>query len=192
MSPKLLFLAGSARKNSFNKKLARVAHDMAADKGAKVTFIDLKDYPAPIFCEDLEAEQGMPESMSQLKKLFAGHDGFFIASPEYNSAYSPLLKNTIDWMTRTEKPDEPVLIAFKDKVCALAGASAGGLGGIRGLVPLRMLLGNIGVQLIPNQLALSGAHEAFDDNGALKNDAQADMLENVIDQLISTAHKLHS
>ena len=190
MTTKLLFLAGSARKGSLNKQLARAGAALAKDKGVQTTFIDLKDYPAPIFCEDLEREDGMPESMSKLKQIFADHDGFFIASPEYNSAYSPLLKNTIDWLTRVEHDDEPALIAFKGKVAALSGASAGALGGIRGLVPLRMLLGNIGVHVIPTQLALSSADQAFNNDGTLKQDNQANMLQAVIDEFITTATAL--
>ena len=139
----ILFLAGSARKESINKKLARLAATMAEATGADVTLIDLKDYDMPIYNGDLEQENGLPENAKKLKKIFIEHDGFFIASPEYNSSYSALLKNTIDWLSRPHKENEPPLTAYKGKVAALGATSPGALGGLRGLVALRMLLGKI-------------------------------------------------
>ena len=139
----ILFLAGSARKESINKKLARLAATMAEATGADVTLIDLKDYDMPIYNGDLEQENGLPENAKKLKKIFIEHDGFFIASPEYNSSYSALLKNTIDWLSRPHKENELPLTAYKGKVAALGATSPGALGGLRGLVALRMLLGKI-------------------------------------------------
>lgn len=188
---KLLFFAGSARTDSVNKKLAKAAYEHAMTKdGIESTFLDLKAYPLPIYDGDLEDQDGIPENAKKLKQILADHDGFFIASPEYNSGYSPLLKNVIDWCSRAESKDEPPLKAYKDKVVAITAASPGGLGGIRGLVPLRMLLGNIGVHVLPNQLAISGAFNAFDDHGGLKDDHQKAMLEGVVDQLIDVSTKL--
>ncbi len=186
---KLLFLAGSARKDSCNKKLARTACKLAESLGADATFIDLKDYPMPLFCEDEEAENGMPEHATRLKRLFQEHDGFFIASPEYNSSFSPLLKNVIDWMSRPSAKGETPMIAFKDKIAALGAASPGALGGLRGLVPLRMMLGNIAVHVIPNQIAITQAFQAFDEHGQLTDTAQQKMLKNVVAQLVETAAK---
>ena len=112
MSVKLLFFAGSAREGSVNKKLAKLAHDLAAEKGADTTFLDLKDHPLPLFDEDLEASGGMPEHAARLKAILSAHDGFFIASPEYNSSIPPLVKNTIDWLSRPHEENEQSLIAF--------------------------------------------------------------------------------
>lgn len=193
MSAKLIFLAGSARKESLNKKLAKAAADMAAELGAQVTYIDLANYPMPILCEDYEAENGAPESAQKLKKLFAEHDGFLISSPEYNSSFSPLLKNTLDWLSRPAGEGEEIHIPFKGKVSAIVAASPGAIGGLRGLPALRMLLTNIamfGTHVIPAQFALGNAHNAFDENGKLSNDQQRGMLENVIKQFIETAKAL--
>lgn len=190
MGAKLLFLAGSSRKASLNKQLAKAAHDMAKEMGAAPTFIDLADYDMPIYNGDYEDEHGAPEAAKKLKKIFTEHDGFFIACPEYNSGYPALLKNTIDWMTRPMGDDAPALAPFQGKVGAISAASPGGLGGMRVLVQLRMLLGNIGVHVIPAQAAISNASNAFNENNSLKNDGQKKMLHNVIEQFVSTAEKL--
>ena len=190
MGIKLLFLAGSSRKESLNKKLARHAASIAEKEDVTVTFIDLKDYDMPIYNGDLEAESGLPEKAKSLKKLFIEHDGLFIASPEYNSSLAPLLKNSLDWISRKENEDEPALIAFKGKVVAISAASPGGLGGLRGLVPLRMMLGNIGVYVTPTQAALSKASESFDENGKLVNEQQAAMVDKVVTELIEATAKL--
>lgn len=192
MSVKLLFLAGSARKDSLNKKLALAASKMATDLGATATFIDLADYAMPIYNGDDEDKNGLPENAKKLKQLFIDHDGFFIASPEYNSSYSALLKNSIDWITRPHMKDEKGLVAFTSKVAAIAAASPGGLGGLRGLVPLRMLLGNINVQVIPAQAALSGAHKSFADNSNIQDEDQLKMVNNVVQQLFQTTQSMKS
>lgn len=191
MSVKLIFLAGSARKDSLNKKLAKAAADKAESMGAEVTYIDLADYPMPIFCEDIEAENGAPETTQKLKKLFSEHDGFLIASPEYNSSFSPLLKNTLDWLSRPAKDGEENVTVFKGKVSAIMAASPGEMGGLRGLPPLRLLLTNIamfGTHVIPSQFALGKAYEAFDENG--KFTQENPFFENTIKQFIDTAKAL--
>lgn len=192
MAAKLIFLAGSARKDSCNKKLARAAEAIAKDKGAQTTFIDLIDYDMPLLNEDWEAENGRPQAATELRNIFAEHDGFFLSSPEYNSSITPLIKNTFDWMTRTNSKDEDGLIAFRGKVCALGAASPGGLGGMRVLIPTRLWLSNISIHVIPSQFSLGGAFGAFDEDGTLKDEKQRGMLEGVIDQFISTAATLNA
>ena len=122
----------------------------AREAGGEVTLIDLKDFPLPLFDQDLEAEQGMPENGTRLKKLFIDHDGLLIASPEYNSSFPAVLKNAIDWVSRPA-PGEPSLVAFRGKVATLMSASPGAQGGLRGLVHVRSILGNIGVIVLPDQ-----------------------------------------
>ena len=173
MKPKILCFAGSTRRESFNKKLARIAAEGARKAGAEVTLIDLKDFPLPLFDEDLEAAEGLSPNALKLKELFKAHQGLLIAAPEYNSSITPLLKNTIDWVSRSA-PQEKPLECFAGKTAALMSASPGALGGLRGLVHLRAILGNIQVLVIPRQMAVVKAHEAFDENGALKTaDQQA-------------------
>ena len=148
---KILAFAGSTRQESFNRKLIRIAAQGAENAGAAVTLVELADYPMPLFNQDLEASEGMPQTAHDLKQLFIEHDGLLIASPEYNSAFSPLMKNTLDWVSRVERDGEPLYAAYRDKVAAILSASPGGLGGIRGLVFLRMLLGNLGITVLPEQ-----------------------------------------
>ena len=166
MTPRILAFAGSLRKASSNKKLAAIAAHGAREAGAEVTLIDLKDFPLPLFDQDLEAEQGMPENGKKLKKLFIDHDGLLIASPEYNSSFPAVLKNAIDWVSRPA-PGEPSLVAFRGKVATLMSASPGALGGRRGLVHVRSFLGNLGVIVLPDQIAVAKAHEAFQPDGSL-------------------------
>lgn len=188
---KLLFLAGSARKDSLNKKLAKAAADMAKAKGATATYIDLADFDMPIYDGDIEATSGLPENAKRLKKLFQDHDGFFIASPEYNSSFSSLLKNALDWISRPHEENEAGLSAFKGKVAALGAVSPGALGGLRGLVPLRMMLGNIAVHIIPSQIAVGSGMNAFDDHG-LVDDKNVKMLDGVITEFVTTTQKLNA
>ena len=169
---KILAFAGSSRKDSWNKKIGQIAAEGAREKGAEVTWIDLKDYPMPIMDQDLEAASGLPENAKKLKKLFIEHDGLLLACPEYNSSITPLLKNTIDWVSRPETKEETPLAAYKGKTAALVSASPGALGGLRGLVTVRSILGNIGVMVLPDQMAVSKAHEALDADGKLKDAKQ--------------------
>ncbi len=187
---KFLFLAGSTRTGSFNKKLARLAFQRAEEKGADATLIDLRDFQMPLYDGDLEAERGVPEAAIKLKKLFISHQGIFIASPEYNSSISPVLKNALDWISRKHEKEEGALVAFKGKVASLTAASTGALGGLRGLVPLRMMLGNIGVYVTPTQLAVPKAEEAFNNQGALVSEQHRAMLDSVVDELIGATNKL--
>ena len=169
--PRVLAFAGSARVDSYNSKLVKVAAEGVRDAGAEVTLVDLRDYPLPLFDQDLEQEQGMPENAAKVKQLFLDHDGLLIASPEYNSSITPLLKNTIDWVSRPADGESP-LAAYRGKVAALMAASPGGLGGLRGLVHVRSILSSIGVIVLPDQIAVSRAFEAFDDDGQIKDEKQ--------------------
>lgn len=177
--PKILAFAGSTRKDSFNKKLVKLAAAGATASGAEVTLVDLADYPMPLFSQDEERDNGMPGNAHAFKELMIAHDGFLIASPEYNSAFSPLLKNTIDWATRAEFKGEPPLRAFQGKTAAIMAASPGALGGLRGLVFLRLLLSNIGVTVLPQQQAIPHADKAFNDSGLLVDETQQLAISNL-------------
>ncbi|MFK7866420.1 MAG: NADPH-dependent FMN reductase [Alphaproteobacteria bacterium] len=180
----LLFIAGSTRTQSLNKQLALYAMKLANDAGVKTSFVDLKALALPLYDGDLEDQHGLPENAKMMKQLFVKADGFFIASPEYNGSFSAVLKNAIDWISRSE-PDEAPLVAFKGKIGAISAVSPGALGGIRGLVPLRLLLSNIGVRVEPAQAAINHGGDAFDDAGCLKNPAQDKMLKALMNDLIT-------
>ena len=187
--PKILAFAGSLRQESYNKKLMRIAAAAARRAGADVTEIDLGEYPLPVYDGDLEADAGLPENARKLKALMKGHGGFLIASPEYNSSISGTLKNAIDWTSRPE-PDEPPLVCFRGKTAAIMSASPGALGGLRGLVHLRAILGNIGVLVLPDQKAISSAAEAFAENGSLNDPKQLQAIEQIGTRLAQVVTKL--
>jgi chromate reductase len=163
-APRILAFAGSTRRESFNKKLLKIAVAGAEAAGAQVTHIDLADFPLPLFNQDLEAEQVQPAKAGELKQLFFENDGLLMSCPEYNSSITPLWKNTIDWVSR-QAPGEAPLAAFKGKVATIMSASPGRLGGLRGLVHVRSILGNIGVVVLPDQIAVSEANGAFTEDG---------------------------
>jgi chromate reductase, NAD(P)H dehydrogenase (quinone) len=174
--PRILAFAGSLRKDSFNKKLVQIAAEGARRAGAEVTYIDLKEYSMPIYDGDFEASFGIPENGQKLKKLFLEHDGLLLSCPEYNSSHTAVFKNTIDWVSRPA-PGEASLACFKGKAAALMSASPGALGGLRGLVHVRALLGNISVIVLPEQIAVSKAAEAFTNDGTLKDAKQQASVE---------------
>lgn len=187
--PRILAFAGATREGSHNKQLAKFAATAAEATGAEVTYIDLREYPLPLYDGDLEAAEGLPGNARALKDLFLAHDALIIASPEYNSSLTAVLKNTIDWISRPVE-GEPALAAFQGKTAAILAASPGALGGLRGLVHLRSILGNIGVLVLPDQLAIGRAHEAFDETGELKDARQSESVKALVGQLVRVASRL--
>ena len=181
----ILCFAGSLRKQSLNKQLAKQAAVLATMLGADGQFIDLADYPMPLYNGDEEAAHSLPESTKTLKAMFTMADGLFIVSPEYNSSFSPLLKNTIDWVSRSHVEGEPSLSAYRGKIAGIASVSPGRLGGLRGLTPLRMLLSNIGVTVVPRQVAVSSAYEKVDDQGVYNDEAMLKGIEQILSDMIS-------
>lgn len=190
-SQKLLFFAGSAREGSYNKRLARLAADIAEANGIAATFADLGDYPMPIFDRDLERDAGVPENARKLRALMQVHGGILIAAPEYNASITPLLKNTLDWVSRVRLDGEPPLQVYKTRVFAIASASPGRFGGARGLLALRQVLA-VGLQalVLPEQVSVPHAAEAFDEKGHLKDKAQQELLKGVIGKLARAARVL--
>jgi len=185
-APRILGFAGSLRAESWNKKLVKLALEAARAAGAQTTFLDLRDVPMPVYDADLEQSEGLPDGAKRLKEIMIAHDGFLIASPEYNSSISAALKNAIDWASRGDPP----LACFNDKVAALLSASPGALGGLRGLVTVRSILSNLNVLVLPRQFALSRAHEAFDEHGRLKDAKHAAAVERIGAEIVSLLTRL--
>lgn len=188
-TPKILAFAGSTREASCHKKLVKIAAAGAREAGAEVTYIDLRDFPLPLYDGDLEAAEGIPDNARKLKELMLAHQGLLIASPEYNSSISGVLKNVIDWISRPEQ-GEPFLAVFVDKVAAIMSASPGGLGGIRGLVHLRSILENIKVLVLPDQISISQVFQAFNEDGTLNDTTQQESVEELGKKLASVLAKL--
>ena len=175
-APKILAFAGSTRIESFNKKLVLIAASGARAMGAEVTFLDLRDFPMPLYDGDLEIRQGLSDNVKKFRALLMGHDGLLISAPEYNSGISGVLKNAIDWASRP-LPGEAPLACFTGKIAAIMSASPGVLGGLRGLVQVRSILSNIQVLVLPDQMAIPKANEAFNADGTLKDAKQQTAIE---------------
>lgn len=191
-STHLLFVAGSAREGSFNKRLARLGTEIAHANGIAATFADLGDYPMPIYDGDLESASGAPENAHKLKALMEVHAGILLVAPEYNAGVTPLLKNAIDWVSRARDDGEPAGAVFKSRVFALASASPGRLGGLRGLTALRQTLElGLGALVLPAQVAIPAAADAFDERGHLKDRAQQEALKSLIETLARASRVLH-
>jgi chromate reductase len=189
--PKILVFAGSIRTGSFNARLAGLAVKELALLNADVIRISLADYPLPLYDGDAEAAAGPPQNAVKLKRLFGIHHGIFIASPEYNASITPLLKNTLDWISRVREAPEPPLAAYKQRVFALGAASNGTHGGYRSLIALRHVLElGCGAMVLPDQIAVRDAATAFDDMDNLRDETNANRLRTVLGQLVDAAHQL--
>ncbi|MEX3010887.1 NADPH-dependent FMN reductase [Hoeflea sp. TYP-13] len=184
MTPRILVFAGSVKSTSINAKLANAAQVTLAQLGADVTRISLLDYPLPLVNEDLRAEKGIPENAMQLGRMIADHGGVFIASPEYNSSIPPLLKNTIDWISLISKDGERSLKPWLGRYIALGSASNGKLGGLRGLYHLRSVMMSVGSQIVTEQCSVSGASDAFDEDGRIIDERTDGMLQKACKSLI--------
>ncbi len=189
---RILAFAGSARKESFNRKLLQIAAHAVEAADAEVTIADMREYAMPLYDGDLEEQQGFPENVERFYQLMKAHDGFVISCPEYNSSITPLLKNTIDWTSRPREGD-PRMAAFAGKTAALLAASPGGLGGIRGLPQVQGILQSIGVNVIPSVVSLPNAHSAFNEDGSLIDESilgrineQAQMLVRITRSIVTS------
>jgi chromate reductase, NAD(P)H dehydrogenase (quinone) len=188
--PKILVFAGSVRTGSFNGRLAALAAKELALLAAEVTRISLADYPLPLYDGDTEAASGVPDNAMKLKQQFAAHHGIFIASPEYNASITPLLKNTLDWISRVREGGEPPRAAFRDRVFALGAASNGTHGGYRSLIALRHVLElGCGALVLPDQVAIRNAANAFDEVENLRDAADAERLRSMLARLVDVAHQ---
>lgn len=181
---RILAFAGSARRDSFNRKLLAVVVDAVRAVGGEVTLLDLNEYPLPLYHGDLEDKEGLPANAQKLIDLILGHQALLIASPEYNSQITPLLKNTIDWCTRAE--ENPL----RGKVAAVVSASPGAFGGIRSMTLARQLLTHLGCFVVPTPCILPHAGEAFDPGGRLKDARAQKAAVAVANELVRVTQKL--
>ena len=187
---KILIIPGSLRTGSLNARLAAVAAHELVQSGADVTRISLSDFPLPIFDGDLQAKSGVPKHAVNLKRMMSSHHGVLFVTPEYNSSVPPLVKNTIDWVTRVQDAHENRGQVFRERAFAIAAASNGRLGGTRCLAALRLILSACHATVIPNQLALSFASEAYDDMDRLKHPADIEALDALVRKLIDVSQHM--
>ncbi|MDP7008923.1 MAG: NAD(P)H-dependent oxidoreductase [Phycisphaerales bacterium] len=187
--PKILAFSGSIRKGSYNKRLAKVALNAAEKAGAETTFVDLFEYQMPLYCEDYEAEHGKPESVSRFQQLLKNHNGFLIASPEYNSSLTGILKNTIDWSTRPE-PGERWDACWKGKIAGVLCA-ASGLGGRNGVYHLKTMLGTYGTYVLPQHVIVGHCKNNLTNDNCIEDDKMQHQLEAMASELVRVIRGLH-
>lgn len=190
MPAQIIAFAGSVRRDSVNRKLGRAAVELGQQAGLPIEWLELADYPLPLYHGDLEEAQGLPDNALRLKELLTPAAALLIVSPEYNSSLTPLLKNTLDWLSRSASEDEPPLSVYQNKLAALLSASPGALGGLRGLFHLREILQNIGVTVLPKQFAMASAYSKFDAAGQLTDPQARQQVANVVNSLASMTRRL--
>ena len=187
---KILVIPGSLRTGSLNARLAAVAAREIAQAGTEVTRISLSDFPLPIYDGDLQARSGVPKNAVNLKRMIGAHHGVLVVTPEYNSSVPALVKNTIDWVSRVQDPHESRGQVFRERAFAIAAASGGRLGGTRALSALRLILTACHATVVPNQLALSFAEDAYDDTEQLKHPADIEAMGAMVRQLIEFSQRM--
>jgi len=188
---KVLAFAGSARKESLNRRLLAIAVTATRQAGGEVTAVELAGFAMPLYNGDDHAAHGFPEGVMRLKRLFLDHHALLIASTEHNSALSALLKNAIDWVSRSA-PGEKSLEAFRGKTAALLSASPGALGGLRGLASLRSILTNIGTLVLPDQVAVPKADTVLRPDGSIPDEAIRARIASLAAALVTTTAKLRA
>lgn len=189
--PKILAFAGSLRKHSYNKRVVKVAIEGAEKAGAEVTYIKLEDYPLPVYNADEHQENGFPENAAKLQKLFGEHNGFLIASPEYNGSVPGGLKNVIDWVSR-KSDDYGMIEVFRGKVAAIMTASPGAFGGIRCLGHLRGVFSIMLTNVLPTEIAVSGVSKMFEgDSEEMQDEKMKELLQNLGESLSDMLKKTH-
>jgi chromate reductase len=187
-TPKILVIPGSLRTGSHNARLAALAAKELTLAEAEVTRISLEDYPLPLFDADLVTSAGLPQPAVQLKHMLMAHQGVFISSPEYSASVTPLIKNTIDWISRVREGAEPTYAAFRGRVFAIGSAAASSGGGVRSLMALRQILElGCGALVIPEQISVPRADQAFDDMDNLKDEGLAAALKTMARRLVELA-----
>jgi len=186
---KVAVIAGSTREGSFAKQLARAATRAVEAAGGSATFVDLREFEMPLYDGDLEEAEGLPKGAVALRDVVKAHDAFVFVSPEYNASIPAVLKNAIDWVSRPHAA-EPGVAAWPGKVAGLLSSSPGALGGMRGLVHLRQILMNVGLQVVTEQFALGGAHQAFGDGAALQDERHRGGVDKVVGAVLRMTRAL--
>jgi chromate reductase len=192
---RLLVIAGSARSGSLNQQLAQAAGRLAGLAGAEVQTLDLRALQLPLYDGDLEARSGVPEGASRLRDAICDAQALLLVTPEYNGFPTPLLVNAFDWLSRLQPAGERPsgLAATASKPVALLSASPGPLGGLRSMNFLRQYLQMAFAMLVvPQQFALGRANDAFDAQGALKDERAQAGVSSVLAALGTLAAALHA
>ena len=190
-SPKILIIPGSSRTGSLNVRLAALAAKELTLIDVEANRISLEDYPLPIYDADVEANSGAHPNAVKLKQMIGAHHGVFITSPEYNGSVPPGLKNAIDWVSQVRERGDPAYAAFRNRVFALGAASPEPHGGVRGLMALRQILElGCGAMVLPEQIAIPQADQAFDELDNLSQATLANQLRAQLARLVDVARMM--
>jgi chromate reductase, NAD(P)H dehydrogenase (quinone) len=176
----VLIFAASLRGESLNKKLARLAAEVAEQKGATVDLASMDEFDVPLYDGDAETENGIPKGAEELRRRLLDNDAFIIVSPEYNGSMPGTIKNLIDWTSRFRP--QP----FDERHGLLMSASPSMAGGNRGLWALRVPLEHLGARIFPDMFSLATAHKAFDGD-KIANDALQKRFEANLEAFLSLA-----
>lgn len=174
MTNTIIAFAGSTRRGSLNDAALALAVTGARAAGANVAHLQLREYPMPLYDADFHAQHGLPEAMLRLRRALIEAQGFLIASPEYNASITPLLKNTIDWLSQSVDGASGRL-PFEGKIVGLMGASAGAFGTVRALPHVATILSNLGAIVLP-VLAVPRADKLFHADGSVADAATAEKI----------------
>ena len=182
---KILLVTGSTRQGSLNTKLLAACAAFLKPK-AQVTIVTAEQLDLPLFNQDLET--AVPAKVLELKQLFQDHDSLVFSCPEYNGSMTPVLVNTIAWMSRSYLKDETMYKAFSGKPCLIVSCSPGALGGLRGVRHLRELLTNMNAIVLPNAPSIGSAYKSFGPDGSIIEESQKKMLETALAEFLKMAH----
>ncbi len=185
--PKILVFAGSIRTGAYSGKTADIAQTELARLGAEVTRISLADYPLPLMDEDLEREKGIPENALKLARMFVAHDALLICTPEYNGSIPPLVKNTIDWVSRVHKDGTRPIQPYAGRTVAICSSSNGHFAGIRSANHLRAVLSHIGMEPISAQVSVPNGGDAFDSAGNFREERLRKGMTRLCEALVERA-----
>lgn len=170
MIPKILVFAGSTRSGAYSGRTADAAMKELAVHGAEVVRISLADYPLPLMDEDLERDRGIPENAVRLGRVLAECDAMVVCTPEYNGSLPPLLKNTLDWLSRIRRDGGKPLKPYEGKIAGLCSSSDGNFAGNYAIQHLRQVLIKCRVEMITPQVLVPRAADAFDDDGQFRDE----------------------
>ena len=182
---KYLVFAASLQKNSLNVRLAELAARAIEANGSKVDRGTMAEFDAPSFDADVEQERGMPAGAERFRKSLVEANAVVIVSPEYNSSFPGVLKNAIDWVSRFSP--QP----FNGLQGLLMSASPSMIGGIRGLLALRIPLECLGARIYPDMFSLAQAHVELTDHGLANDQLQQRFETNIVnfmDVVEATTH----
>ncbi|TGG92033.1 NADPH-dependent oxidoreductase [Natronospirillum operosum] len=188
-SKPILVLPGSRRTGAISGRVLAATVARLQDQQVAVDVVQAGDLTAPLYDGDIEQNEGVPAPIIELNRRMDDARALVVVSPEYNGLFPPLLKNTLDWMSRTAS-DQPGIKVFRGKPVLLIGSSPGANGGLRALPHLRAQMANLGMHVYGPQLAVGQANKKIDEQGQVTDDDLAQRLDNLVAGFVEFAQRL--